>query len=303
MNWQTAAANLFARLTIKQMMRRDVSVAAMRRAIDSLERLFPRRPVDCEIAHDHGLATCEAEWVRPRGITTDRVLLHFPGGAYVVRFPNYERSLVGRICHAAHARGRLVFYRLAPEYPFPAGHDDGIAAYRQLLDLGIAPDRIVISGLSAGGGLALGVLLGIRDRGWPLPAAAVMLSPLTDLTDTRPDSSRVTNVRRDAVLSLEHGHALREMYTGGDASLYTNPYVSPVFGDFKRVPPVLFQVGSPEVMLDDSRRAAARIRATGGSAEVEIWDGMPHGWQGLPFIPDAGRSIEHIADFIRTHVP
>ena len=285
------------------MMRRDVSVDAMRRAIDALERFFPRRPADCEVGRDHPLPDCEAEWVRPRAAPGDRVVLHFPGGAYVVRFPNFERALVGRICHAAHARCRLVFYRLAPEHPFPAGHDDGVAAYRQLLDLGVAPDRIVLSGLSAGGGLALGVLLAIRDRRWPLPACVVAMSPLTDLTDTHQNSSRVTNARRDAVLSLEHGQELRNMYVGGNAELYGHPYVSPVFGDYGGTPPVLFQVGSTEVMLDDSRHAADRIRATGGSAEVEVWKGMPHGWQGLPFIPDAGLAIERIADFIRTHAP
>jgi acetyl esterase/lipase len=190
-----------------------------------------------------------------------------------------------------------------PEHPFPAGHEDGLGAYRQLLDLGIAPDRIVVSGLSAGGGLALGVLLAIRDRGWPLPAGVIAMSPLTDLTDTHQNSSRVTNARRDAVLSLAKGHALRDMYVGGDAALYTHPYTSPVFGDYTGTPPVLFQVGSTEIMLDDSRHAAERIRATGGSAEVEIWEGMPHGWQGLPFIPDAQRALERLADFIRMHAP
>jgi epsilon-lactone hydrolase len=303
MNWQTTTANLFARLTIKQMMRRDVSIDTMRRAINALERFFPRRPANCEIANDHPLPNCQAEWVRPRALPTERVLLHFPGGAYVVRFPNFERALVARICQAAHARGRLVFYRLAPEHPFPAGHEDGVGAYRQLLDLGIAPERILLSGLSAGGGLALGVLLAIRDRGWPLPAGAIAMSPLTDLTDPTQGSSRVTNARRDAVLSLEHGHELRDMFVGGDAELYRNPYVSPVLGDYRGAPPVLFQVGSTEVMLDDSRRAAARIRATGGNAEVEVWEGMPHGWQAMPFLPDAARAVERIADFIRMHAP
>ena len=303
MNWQTTTANLFARLTIKQMMRRDVSIDTMRGAIDALERFFPRRPADCDVASDHPLPQCDAEWVRPRSAAGDRVLLHFPGGAYVVRFPNFERALVGRICHAAHARGRVVFYRLAPEHPFPAGHDDGVGAYRQLLDLGIAPDRIVLSGLSAGGGLALGVLLAIRDRGWPLPAGVVAMSPLTDLTDMHQDSSRVKNARRDAVLSLEHGQQLRDLYVGGNAELYTHPYVSPVFGDYRGTAPVLFQVGSTEVMLDDSRHAAERIRATGGEAEVEVWEGMPHGWQAMPFLPDATLAVERIADFMRMHAP
>ena len=303
MSWQTTTANLFARLTIKQMMRRNVSLDSMRRGVDALERLFPRRPAGCEVSRDHPLPNCDAEWVRPKGVVTDRVVLHFPGGAYVIRFPNFERALTARICQAAHARGRLVFYRLAPEHPFPAGHEDGVAAYRQLLDLGVAPDRIVLSGLSAGGGLALGVMLAIRDRGWPMPAGCVAMSPLTDLTDTRADSSRVRNAARDSVLSLAHGGKLRDWYVGGDPKLYTNPYASPVFGDYRGTPPVLFQVGRSEVMLDDSRRAAERIRATGGSAEVEIWEDVPHGWQAMPFMPDAQRAIERIADFVRMSTP
>ena len=303
MSWQTTTANLFARLTIKQLMKRDVSIATMRKGIDAIERLFPRRPADCEIAHDHPLPACEAEWVRPRGIETDRMLLHFPGGAYVVRFPNFERALLGRICRAAHARGRLVFYRLAPEHPFPAGHEDCLGAYRQLLDQGVAPDRIVLSGLSAGGGMALGVLLAIRDRGWPLPAGVIAMSPLTDLTDSHPGSSRVRNAASDAVLSLDHGHELRDMYVGGEPGLLANPYVSPVYGDFAGMPPVLFQVGSSEVLLDDSRRAADRIRSAGSSAELEVWEGMPHGWQGLPFIPDSQLAVERMADFVRARAP
>jgi epsilon-lactone hydrolase len=303
MNWQTTTANLFARLTIKPLMKRQVSIAALRGSIDGFERLFPRHPPDCETTYDHPLPNCDAEWVRPTGLATDRVLLHFPGGAFVVRFPNFERSLVARVCQAAHARGRLVFYRLAPEDPYPAGHDDCLGAYRQLLDQGVKSDRIVLSGLSAGGGMALGVLLAIRDRGWPLPAGVVAMSPVTDLTEARAGSSRHTNAGRDAVLSLANEFDLREMYIGSSARLHTHPYVSPVFGDFAGAPPVLFQIGSTEVLLDDSRRAADRIRAAGVSAEVEVWDGMPHGWQGMPFLPESQLAIERIADFIRMQVP
>ncbi len=301
-NWQTTTANLFARLTIKPLFKRHVSIETLRSSIAAIERLFAGHPAGCEIAHDHPLPGCEAEWVRPKGMRTDRVLLHFPGGAYVTRLPNLERGLVARICLAARARGRIVFYRLAPEHPYPAGHDDCLGAYRQLLDQGISPGRIVISGLSAGGGMALGILLAIRDRRWPLPAGAIVMSPLTDLTDPH-DGSRLRNAPRDPVLSHARGVAIRDMYVVGKPKLMKHAYVSPVFGDYARVPPVLFQVGSTEILLDDSRRCAERIRATGGAVEVEVWDRMPHGWQAFSFIPESQDAVERIADFVRMRAP
>jgi monoterpene epsilon-lactone hydrolase len=300
-NWQTATANLFTRLTIKQIMKRTDSIEMLRARVGAVERLFPAKPSGCEIRSDP-LPDCDSEWVVPRSIRTDRVVLHFPGGAYVARFPSLERGLVARLCAAAHARGRIVYYRLAPEHPFPAGHDDCLAAYRQLLDHGIAADRIVVSGISAGGGMALGIALAIRDRGWPMPAGVIAMSPFTDLTDPR-DGSRARNATRDPVIAHASGVQLRDLYAPGDAKLPPNPYVSPVFGHFEHVPPVLFQVGSTETLLDDSRRCAERIHAAGGSAEVEIWEGMPHGWQGFAFIPESQQAIERIADFIRMQVP
>jgi len=303
MSWQNTTANLFGRLMVKPIMKRAVSISALRAGIDTVEQLFPGRPPHCRILRDRPLPDCDAEWVLPEGIAADRVVLHFPGGAYVLRFPNFERSLVARMCRAAHARGRLVFYRLAPEDPYPAGHDDCLAAYRQLLDEGVAADRIVITGLSAGGGLALAVLLAIRDRGWPLPAGVVAMSPVTDLSDSHARSSRRTNATRDAMLSLAQEFDLREMYVGGLRRLVSHPYVSPVLGDFTGTAPLLFQVGSGEALLDDSRRAADRVRAAGGSAELEVWDGVPHGWQGMPMLPEAKLAIERIADFIRMQVP
>lgn len=301
-NWRTTTVNLLARLTIKPLVKRSVSVQSLRANAAAIERLFAARPAGCEIAHDHPLPDCDAEWVRPQGIRTDRVILHCPGGAYVLRFANFERSLLAGLCRAAHARGRLVFYRLAPEHPFPAGHEDCLAAYRQLLDQGIAADRIVLSGISAGGGMALGVLLAIRDRNWPLPAAAVVMSPLTDLRSDR-IGSRADNERLDPVLSHERGLAMRDMYVGGEQQLLVHPYVSPVHGDYRGVPPVLFQVGSTEILLDDSRRCAERMRAAGAEAEVEVWERMPHGWQAFAFVPEAQQAIERMADFVRIHVP
>lgn len=303
-SWQTTTASLLGRLTVKQWVKREVSVDKLRAATGAIERLFPQHPQGFEIAHDHLLPHCDAEWVRAKGGRTDRMLLHFPGGAYIMRLPNMERMMVARMCRAANAHARLVFYRVAPEHPFPAGHEDCMGAYRQLLELGIAADRIVVSGISAGGGMALGVLMAIRDEGLPLPAGAIALSPLTDLVDAEPGAgSRLVNAQRDPMLSSGRGMAMRDMYVGGASEKLTHPYVSPVYGNFTGLPPLLFQVGSTEILLDDSKRCVESARAAGVAAEVEVWQRMPHGWQGMPFIPESDRAIERIGDFVRGCCP
>jgi epsilon-lactone hydrolase len=301
-SWQTTTASLLSRLTVKQLLQRDVSVEKLRAQIGAIERLFPAHPPGFEVAHDHPLPHCDADWLRARGARTDRVILHFPGGAYVARLPNMERAMLARLCSAATARARLVHYRLAPEHPFPAGHDDCVGAYRQLLELGIRPNRIVLTGISAGGGMALGVLLALRDQSLPMPAGAILMSPLTDLTDPH-DGTRVTNALRDPVLSHKRGVEMRAMYVGGDDEKMVHPYVSPAFGDFTGLPRLLFQAGSTEILLDDSRRCVERARAAGVDAELEVWKEAPHGWQGLPFAPESGRAIEHCADFVRECCP
>jgi epsilon-lactone hydrolase len=301
-SWQTTTASLLARLTVKQQLQRDVSVDRLREQIGAIERLFPGHPPGFMVAHDHPLPNCDAEWLREKGSSTDRVILHFPGGAYVVRLPNMERAMMARLCTAANARTRLVFYRLAPEHPFPAGHEDGVGAYEQLLELGVNPERIVVSGISAGGGMALAVLLALRDRGLPLPAGAILMSPLTDLTDPN-DGTRVANAVRDPVLSHKRGIEMRAMYAGDSPEMLVHPWVSPAFGDFAGLPPLFFQAGSTEILLDDSRRCVERARAAGVSAELEVWNEMPHGWQGLPFIPESQRAIEHCSDFVRQRCP
>jgi monoterpene epsilon-lactone hydrolase len=301
-SWQTTTASLLSRLTIKQLVQRDVPVERLREQIGAIERLFPANPPGFEVAHDHPLPDCGAEWLRAKGAHSDRVLLHFPGGAYVARLPNLERGMMARLCTAANARARIVHYRLAPEHPFPAGHDDGVGAYSQLLSLGVDPARIVVSGLSAGGGMALAVLLAARDKGLPMPAGAILLSPLTDLTDPH-DGSRVTNAARDPVLSHKRGVEMRLMYAGGSGEMLLHPWVSPVYGDFAGLPPLFFQAGSTEILLDDSRRCVERARSAGVAAELEVWKDMPHGWQGMPFVPESQRALDHCADFVRQRCP
>lgn len=246
---------------------------------------------------------CEADWVFPRDTRTDRVILYIPGGAFVVRTPGMHRSLAGRIAKDAHARALVVFYRLAPEHPFPAGLEDCIEAYERLLKEGISPSRIIVGGDSAGGNLTLALLFALRDRGRPMPAGAFAISPVTDLRPHR-RGSRSLNQRADPMLSTLYQSRLNfhEMYVAGKKKLLDDPGVSPILGDFSGLPPMIFQVGSTEILLDDSCRAVDRVRRAGGDAIVEVWDKMPHVWHSWNF-PESKRAIAHLADFIRQHCP
>lgn len=302
-SWQTRTAKLLGRLTIRQSLKRNFSVTEMRERIRAMERFFPELPADIRIDLEPGLTHCDGEWLSRHPGPTERVILHFPGGAFLTRFVRAERLLLSRLCRVANARGRLVFYRLAPEHPYPAGLEDCLEAYRQLLERGVAPEHIIVSGMSAGGCLALSLLLAVRDQGLPLPAGAVLMSPAADLTEGSEDGSRIANAARDAVLSLERGDDIRRLYLGGHTELADHPYVSPVLGDYTGLPPLFFQVGSTEILLDDSRRCAERARMAGVRAEVEVWDGMPHGWQALSFAPESGRAIARLSDFIRECSP
>ncbi|MGB8328166.1 MAG: alpha/beta hydrolase [Steroidobacteraceae bacterium] len=237
-----------------------------------------------------------AEWLEVPGSRPDRVLLYFHGGAFLFRFPRIHTGLVGRWCRDLGARALMVDYRLAPEHPFPAASDDCFAAYRWLLASGVRPADIVIGGDSAGGNLALGTLHRIKAAALPLPRCALLLSPVVDFTMSSP--SLVMNARRDPMFTLRALTAMRGLYASPQE--YLNPAVSPLFGDFTGLPPMLFQVGSEELLLDEAVRAAARAHASGVDVELTIWKRMAHVFQALP-VPQAAPANQQIVDFIQRH--
>jgi acetyl esterase/lipase len=194
-----------------------------------------------------------------------------------------------------------VGYRLAPEHPFPAAIEDAAAAYRWLRGRGVPADRIVFAGDSAGGGLVLASLLFLRDAGDVLPAAAICVSPSTDLAKTG-DSMR-TKAEVDPVVRYDTSmaHALR--YVGADGDL-KNPLASPLYADLHALPPLLILVGTNETLLDDSIRVADKARAAGVDVEIEVWDDMIHIW---PFfaaiLPEGQQAIERMGAYARGKVP
>ncbi len=278
---------------------RDLPLPELRRRTDAgaEKYLKPPRGIAVQPAK---LGSIPGEWIVPPGAPVGRALLYIHGGGFIFCSLATHRALVARLARASATRAFSVDYRLAPEHPFPDALEDCLAAYRGLLRSKIPPDKIVVAGDSAGGNLTLALLLTLRDAGEALPAAAVCLSPVTDMLWASP--SMKTRRARDPIFpeggSSPLGESIRKDYVV--AQNPRNPLISPVYGDAHGLPPVLFHVGEDEVLLDDSLRMAEKIRAAGGRAEVAVWKGMWHVFQvSAPFLPEANQSIKQIGEFVR----
>lgn len=204
---------------------------------------------------------------------------------------------MAHICQAAASRALAVEYRLAPEDPFPAALEDCLAAYRWLLKSGTSPQQIVVAGDSAGGNLTLTTLMALRDAGDPLPAAAVCISPMTDLAGTGESFS--TN--KDPLLTTRFALSMARYYAGGqDPRL---PLISPHYGSLHEFPPLLIHVGEDEILLSDSMRLADNARADGVEVRLVIWPKMWHVWHAfVPYLPEAQQAVAEIGAFIGEHV-
>lgn len=207
--------------------------------------------------------------------TGDDVVFHLHGGSYLLGSAAVMSRLSGAIGERAGARVVSVDYRLAPEHPFPAGLDDAVAAYEGLLDSGVPASRIAFVGESAGGGLALATVLRARDAGLPLPSSVTVLSPWVDLTMS--GASMTERAAKDPSMRKESFEASAPQYHG--ATDPADPLVSPVFADLTDLPPLLIQVGSNEILLDDALRLAARAAADEVEVRLEVTPGASHVFQ------------------------
>ncbi len=241
------------------------------------------------------------EWVVAPGADSDVRLLYLHGGGFVSGSGGHYLTLAAHISAAAKCAVLLPDYRLAPEHRFPAGLEDCVSAHEWMIANGPsapAPAKATfIAGDSAGGSLTLATLLALRDRRLTLPAGGIPLSPSTDLT-LASESMRTDD---DPIISSKSMPIFVEHYLGKTDP--RNPLASPVFGDYHGIPPLLIQVGEHEMLRDDSLRVADKARADGVAVKLEVWDGMFHVFQvHEPLLPEAREAIEHIGEFIRTHV-
>ncbi len=267
------------------------SLRVRRRWKSSIARVvFPTR---CSVS-ETGLAVR----VQPPATHLERAsrslfLVH--GGGFVAGSPHTYEGFACRVARATGTAVLVVAYRLAPEYPFPAALTDVTGAWRRWLEGGGDHHRSVWVGDSAGAGLALAALTNLRDEGRPLPTGLACFSPWVDL------GLSSTSVSRNA--STDRGldpHSLRvcasAYLAGSDARA---PAVSPIFADMSGLPPLLVQVGSHEILLDDSLRLVERAKADGVAVQLEVWDGLSHGFQGLPpIVPESRRALRVLAGFV-----
>lgn len=256
------------------------------------ERLvrFEYRPPDLDFKPE-AIDSIHAEWIIPTKHTGTILYLH--GGAFTVGSINTHRNLAVSLCKATGMKCLLIDYGLAPENPFPSGLKDVLIAYRWLLDNHIQPHEILIAGDSAGGGLTLAALLSLRDNGDPLPAGSILLSPWADLTLS--GKSVETKASQDFILNVPHLKKMATAYAG-EYDL-TDPLISPVFADFQGIPPILIQVGTDEILLDDSLRIAAKNEKAGVDVILEIYEDMIHVFQMFPFFAETRCAFESIGKF------
>ncbi|MCB9752917.1 MAG: alpha/beta hydrolase [Myxococcales bacterium] len=247
----------------------------------------------------NALAQVHAERLAPAGARDDQAILYLHGGGYVMGSCASHRALAANIARSTGITTHLPEYRLAPEHPYPAGLDDALAAYRALLDRGLAARRLAIVGDSAGGGLSLATLVRIRDEGLPMPGAAVLLSPLTDLTVS--GESIHTRAAADPWIKSSTLTPFAELYRATvDAG---DPRVSPLFADLHGLPPLLIHVGDDEILLDDSTRLASRARAAGVEVELEVWPRLWHVFHFFaPLLPEANAALAKVSAFLRAHL-
>jgi epsilon-lactone hydrolase len=241
------------------------------------------------------------EWVTAPDSDSSRVVLYFHGGGYTIGSIASYRSYTGRLARATQSRLLSVGYRLAPENPFPAALDDACHCYRWLLEQGIAPSRICVVGDSAGGGLALSMVIAIRDAGTPLPAAVVAIGPVTDLA--KEGASMKERAHLDPIVTYESSLAHARRYVGAQGNL-KHPLASPLYADLHGLPPVLILVGTHEALFDDSSRFAAKAAEAGVQVQLDVWEEMIHVW---PFfadiLPEGRQAIEKMGAYIRARVP
>ena len=293
----------FQHLLLKQVLtaaaaplaRRRPSVNVLRLALEA-GALFQFAPWAVHLEKFQLDDRLEAEWLRPRHAPPGRVLLYLHGGGYVLGSLNTHRSLVGSLAQRARCAALSINYRKAPDHPFPAALDDARRAYRWLLKQGHAPASIILAGDSAGGGLVLALLLALREAGQPLPAAAVGLSPWTDLV------LPLTTLRR---VAREETQLLDALQIRGWGQAYArrvplaHPLLSPGRADLHGLPPLLLQISDAEVMYDDVLGFAAKARAAGVRVTVQEFPGLVHWWHLFwRVVPEARQALDQVADFV-----
>jgi monoterpene epsilon-lactone hydrolase len=294
MSLQTRFWRLFLRLTFK-----GSRLTIEEDRIRSSKNASTMNRVPAGVAIENfEIAGLPAQWISLPVTKPEKIIFHLHGGGYVTSAIDAYQMMGISMAQTLGRKVLLPEYRRAPEHPFPAALEDALAAYRWLLGQGYKPVDILMSGDSAGGGLCLAVVQALRAAGEPLPAALLVMSPWTDLTFQ--GQSHASRAKAEVILKTDLLREWAAFYFGKENP--ANPLISPVYADFHGFPPLLIQVGSQEILLDDARMLAERANAHGVSVTLKVWDGMWHVWQALgDLIPETRQAFEEVGRFLYSH--
>lgn len=244
-----------------------------------------------KIDHLHG------EWIIPKGADKRKVILYFHGGGYALGSPHTHRSMMGQIGKIAGYPVLLIDYRKIPTHPYPAALEDALLSYEWLLKHGYLPNDIIIGGDSAGGGLAVASLLALKDKLQALPAACICLSPWLDLATDSNSAAKYAD--DDPLIRVYKMQKWGKIYANGHA--LENPYISPLKGDLKGLPPLFVQVSNSEVLYEDSLQLKRKIEASKGQITLQEWDGLMHWWHIFwRLVPEAEEALEEVSLFVQS---
>jgi monoterpene epsilon-lactone hydrolase len=274
----------------------DSDVSEQRRLLAQLAAAQPLPGVTVTGGTLGGVSTAE---ITVDGIEPRHVVLYFHGGVYVIGDAFQAAGLAAQIGRRTRAKVISVDYRLAPEHPYPAAVDDALAAYQALLGNGTAPSDIAFAGESAGGALAVVTLVNARDRGLPLPAAALAMSPYADLTLS--GSTMDTKRAADPLFTPQAFPPRVADYTAGhDAAL---GLISPIFADLAGLPPLIIQAGTHELLLDDAIRLARQAATADVRVTLDITPGVPHVFQAYyPILDEAAAALDRAGQFLSAYL-
>ena len=290
---QSRLLNGFFRAFVRPRIHDKADIPGIRKFVARIETRLAK-PWPGQVLRSTEIGGVPCDYLELPGNKPDRVLLYLHGGGFVFHAPKLYHSFLGRLCSVTRTNAWLPDYRLAPEHPFPAAPEDCLAAYRGLLDKGIAAENIVIMGDSAGGNLTLVTLQQARKAGLPMPACAVTLSAASE--GGTPSSTVIANARRDPMFNIQAMALFRKTYLRDGNPFDTR--ASPYYGSFEGFPPLLMFAGSSEMLLDDTVSVARRAAYQRVRVHAQVWRSMIHVFPLFHQLPESDQALETITGFI-----